>query len=159
MSAATVDGWDHVTLRREQLADNVGQTLQDMEDGQHSKWKDITYHNPICESYWIQWNSLVVRDSMLECNCGSTNEKITAITVLPSSKVKKVLAELHGGFSGGQLGVNKTLNRIRKHYYWLYSVRHTQRWCQKHDTFRASYISQTRSQCVDSPVQCQHNIQ
>jgi hypothetical protein len=39
--------------------------------------------------------------------------KITQIA-LPWSRVKDVLAELHGGQSGGYLGVSKTLNKVRQ---------------------------------------------
>jgi hypothetical protein len=45
----------------------------------------------------------------------------TAQTALPRSKAKEVLAELHGGLSGGHLGVNKTLNKVRQRHYWLHS--------------------------------------
>jgi hypothetical protein len=30
-----------------------------------------------------------------------------------------MLTKLHGGPSGGHLGVNKTLNNVQKRYYWL----------------------------------------
>jgi hypothetical protein len=38
----------------------------------------------------------------------------TAQTVLPWSKVKETVAELHGG----HLGVSKTLEKARQQYYW-----------------------------------------
>jgi hypothetical protein len=38
---AAADGWDRVTLRREQLDDNdVGQTLQEVEARQRPEWRD-----------------------------------------------------------------------------------------------------------------------
>jgi hypothetical protein len=33
--------------------------------------------------------------------------------------VKVVLTELHGGPSGGHLGINKALNKVQQGYYWL----------------------------------------
>jgi hypothetical protein len=36
--------------------------------------------------------------------------------VLPRSRVKDELTELHGGSSGGHLGDNKTLNNVRQRY-------------------------------------------
>jgi hypothetical protein len=35
------------------------------------------------------------------------------------SRVNDVLTELHGGLSGGHLGVNKTLDKVQQRYYWL----------------------------------------
>jgi hypothetical protein len=29
------------------------------------------------------------------------------------------VTELHGGLSGGYMGVNKTLDKVRQRYYWL----------------------------------------
>jgi hypothetical protein len=39
--------------------------------------------------------------------------------VIPRSRVKDVLTELHGGSSGGHLCVNKTLSKVRQRFYWL----------------------------------------
>lgn len=59
-----MDGWDHAALRRKQLANNnMGQILQEVEDEERPEWKDIA---AIYKSYWAQWNSLVVIDSVLE---------------------------------------------------------------------------------------------
>jgi hypothetical protein len=61
-----------------------------------------------------------VRDGILECHWESTSEhsKIAKI-VLPQSRVKDLLNELHGGPSGGHLGVNMTLGKVSQRYYWL----------------------------------------
>jgi hypothetical protein len=42
--------------------------------------------------------------------------------------VKEILAELHGGTSGGHLGVNNTFDKIRQQYYWLHSRSDVERW-------------------------------
>jgi hypothetical protein len=44
------------------------------------------------------------------------------LKLLPWSKVKDVLDKLHGGPSGGHLGVNKTPDKVREQYYWLQAV-------------------------------------
>jgi hypothetical protein len=126
-------------LRRMQLADNyVGQILQEAQVGQHSEWKDIADHSPIYKSYWAQWKFLVVRDNILECHLETANgETKTAQRVLLENKVKEVLAELHGGHSG-HVGGNKTLDKIRQWFSWLYLRRDVERWCQQCDTCAAS---------------------
>jgi hypothetical protein len=56
-----------VALTREQLDDNdVGQIPQEVEAGQRPEWRDIDNRNLISTSCWAQWNSLLVRDGVLE---------------------------------------------------------------------------------------------
>ena len=56
-----------------------------------------------------QWKSLTLRDGMLECHWESADrKKKTAQIVIPHSKVKEVLAVMHGGISGGHLGLTKS---------------------------------------------------
>jgi hypothetical protein len=65
--------------------------------------------------------------------------------VLPHSKVKEVLVEVHREPSRGHLGVNKILDKIRQRYYWLHSRNDVERWCQQCDTCPASQGPRTRS--------------
>jgi hypothetical protein len=80
-----------------------------------------------------------MRDGMLQRHWESADGRTkTAHIVLPQSKVKEVLAELHGRPLGGQLGINKTLDKVRQWYYWLHSRNDIERWCQQCDTCAAS---------------------
>jgi hypothetical protein len=65
---------------------------------------------------------LAVRDGDLERIWESADGKKTktAQTVIPSGKVTEEMAEMHGGFSGGRLRVNKTLDKVRQRYDWLH---------------------------------------
>jgi hypothetical protein len=36
------------------------------------------------------------------------------------NRVKEILVEIHRGTTGGHLGANKTVDKVRQHYYWLY---------------------------------------
>lgn len=38
--------------------------LRGMEAGEHPKWKNIANRSPTYNSFWAQWNSLVVRDTV-----------------------------------------------------------------------------------------------
>jgi hypothetical protein len=44
-------------------------------------------------------------------------ESKIAQIVLPQRRAKDVLTELHGGQSGGHLGVKKTLSKVHQRYY------------------------------------------
>jgi hypothetical protein len=59
--------------------------------------------------------------------------------------VKKVLTKLHGGPSGDDLGVSKTLNKFQQWYYWLQARSDTEKWCQQCDTCAASHDPRTRN--------------
>jgi hypothetical protein len=63
----------------------------------------------------------VVRDGILDHHSQSIDGwSKTALIVLPQSRVKEVMGELHAGLSGQYLGVNNTPNEVKEHYYWLY---------------------------------------
>jgi hypothetical protein len=99
--------------RREQLPDDeMGPLLQEVEAGRRTEWKDIAERSPTYKRYWAQWKSLVVRDGVLERLWESVDGRTkTAQVVIPRNKVKEVLTEMHGGPSGGHLGINKTLDK------------------------------------------------
>jgi hypothetical protein len=123
--------WDTATLRTEQLNDpDIESILQEAETGERQEWKDIADRSPTYKSYWAQCKSLAVRNGILERNWESANGRSQiAKIVLPRSRVKEVVTELHGGSLGGHLGVNKTLNKVRQRYYWLQTKGDIVRWC------------------------------
>jgi hypothetical protein len=58
---------------------------------------------------------------MLERHWESTDvKKETAQIVVPRSKVKEVLAEMHSGTSGGHFGTNKAIDKVWQCFYWLH---------------------------------------
>jgi hypothetical protein len=81
---------------------------------------------------WCHWDS------------SDGRSKIAQI-ILPESRVNDLLTELHGGSSGGHLGVNKTFNKVRQRYYWLQARNDVEKWCQQCDTCAVSRGSRTRN--------------
>jgi hypothetical protein len=110
VTAAVADERDRSTLRREQLADDdLGMLLHEVEAGQRPEWRDISERSPVYKRYWAEWKSLAVRNGVLKRHWDSAYGKIrTAQIVIPRSKVREVLAEIHEGTSGGHLGFKKT---------------------------------------------------
>jgi hypothetical protein len=101
--------------------------------------------SPTYKSYWAQWKSFAVRNGILEHNWESANGRSQiAQIVLPRSRVKDVLTELHSGSSGGHLGVNKILNKFRQRYYWLQARGDIERWGRLCDICAASRGPLTR---------------
>jgi hypothetical protein len=68
------------------------------------------------------------------------NERTKATEIVIQSKVKEMLAELHGELSGEQLWVNKTLDKINQLYCWLHSTSDFERWCQQCDTWQTAEV-------------------
>jgi hypothetical protein len=44
--------------------------------------------------------------------------------------VNRILEEAHDSPSGGHFGVNKTLGKIRKHFYWSSCKQDVEHWCE-----------------------------
>ena len=147
VATAAANCWDRQALRREQLADNdLGPLIREMEAGQRPEWKDISDWGPIYKSYWAKWKSLTLRDGVLERHGESADgKKKTAQIVIPHSKMKEVLAVMHGGTTGGHLGANKIIDKVRQRYYWLHLRGDVERFCQQCDTCAASRGPRTRS--------------
>jgi hypothetical protein len=81
--AANTDGWGHAALRRQQLyGGDIGLILKEIEGQDYPKWKDIRDCSPLCNSYWPQWNSLMVRDDMLEHQWESADGWCKKVTVI-----------------------------------------------------------------------------
>jgi hypothetical protein len=61
-----------------------------------------------------------MRKGMLERHWESLDRRLKiAQIVLPRCRMNDVLTELHGGPSGGHVGVNNTLDEVWQKYYWL----------------------------------------
>jgi hypothetical protein len=97
---------------------DVGQIQQEVEAGQHPEWKDIADRSPVYKRTWDQFNSPVVKDGVLKRHWESADGRTKTVqTALARREVKVLLPEIYGGPSGGHVGVNKTLDKVREQYY------------------------------------------
>ena len=73
------------------------------------------------KGYWAQWESLTLENGLLKRAWESADGRDVVIQlIVPQSKVQSVLKEMHDGLSGGHLGINKNLEKIRKRFYYLH---------------------------------------
>jgi hypothetical protein len=49
-----------------------------------------------------------------------------------------MLVELNSALSGGHVGVNRTLDKVRQRYYWLQARNNVEKWCPHCVTCAAS---------------------
>jgi len=50
--------------------------------------------------------------------------------VIPRHRVKEILEEAHDSSIGGHFGVNKTLEKIQKQFYWAICKQDIENWCK-----------------------------
>jgi len=81
-------------------------------------WKqEIQGASKATNSLWAQWNQLQLKNAVLYCKWETKDGHSTRLQlVLPRSLVPDVLSALHDVPSAGNLGVTKTVKRVRSLY-------------------------------------------
>jgi len=118
--------------RKEQLEDaTLVKIIRGKEEGQRPTRQEITSEGSSAKAYWLQWDSLLLRDGVLHKKWESPNLKINKFQlIVPQKKIKQILEEVHDSPSGGHFGVNKTLDRVRRRYYWVTCKSDVEDWCR-----------------------------
>ena len=81
--------------------------------------------------YLSQYNSLVVFDDILYREWISSNFKTKVLQlVVPRNYVNIDLEEAHDSSSGGHFGITKTLQKIRRRFYWASCKKDVENWCR-----------------------------
>ena len=132
MEAVAAEAWSNEQMRTAQLSDgDLADVIGWLEAGVRPTWNQIVEKGAVVKSYWAQWDSLRIDNGVLkrlwESVDGTTQ---TMQTILPRSKINEVLQVVHDGTSGGHLGVNKTLAKVRQRFYWVNCRRDVEDWCR-----------------------------
>lgn len=90
-----------------------------MEDGKRPDYSEVTAESYMGKSLWAQWSRLALKDELL-CRMWEVEESnnTTYQIVMPLSRQRFILQQMHDSKTSGHLGVTKTLNKIRQAYYW-----------------------------------------
>jgi len=81
--------------------------------------------------YWSYWDALVIIDGVLYKRWVAPNLKTNVFQlIVPRNRVKEILEEAHDSSIGGHFGVNKTLEKIRKRFYWATCKQDVEDWCK-----------------------------
>ena len=92
-------------------------------------WQDISSGDEYMKIYLSQYDSLVVLDDILYREWISSNFKTKVLQlVVPRNYVNTVLEEAHDFPFGGHFGINKTLQKIRKTFYWASCKKDAENW-------------------------------
>jgi len=57
-------------------------------------------------------------------------KNIVVQLIVPKTRIKQILEEAHDSLSGGHFGINKTLEKIRKIFYWASCKQDMEEWCR-----------------------------
>ena len=101
------------------------------ESSQKPSWEDVSAWSPVSKRYWEQWEQLRLAGGVLQRRWESGNGLDRSwIFVVPRSQRKSLLSETHGSVTSGHFGVKKTLERLRKRFYWVGMRRDVSEWCR-----------------------------
>jgi len=121
-----------IDWRQEQLQDSeISIFLQGKEIGERPIWQEITSKGTAAKVYWSYWDSLEVQNGVLYKRWETPNLKNTVVQlIVPKIRIKQILEEAHDSPSGGHFGINKTLEKIRKRFYWATCKQDVEEWCK-----------------------------
>ena len=104
--------------------------LQGKEINKRPELKEIN-RDVSARIYWSYWDALVVKDKILYKRWESPNLKSEIFQIIvPRNLINQVLEEAHDSVACGHFGVNKTLERIRKRFYWATCKNDVENWCR-----------------------------
>ncbi|XP_071652203.1 uncharacterized protein [Temnothorax longispinosus] len=118
--------------RKEQLEDvSIAFIYRGKETGIRPSRFEIPAGNVSARIYWSYWDALSLKDGVLYKRWEAPNLKSSIFQlIVPRNRVNQILEEAHDSFSGGHFGVNKTLEKIRKRFYWATCKQDVEEWCK-----------------------------
>ncbi|XP_011634591.1 uncharacterized protein LOC105425493 [Pogonomyrmex barbatus] len=118
--------------RRAQIEDQeLAMFLLAKENDMRPSWEEVSSKGLSTKIYWHQWHALEVQNGILHKRWEAPNLTNSFLQLMiPRSKVKQILEEAHDTPSGGHFGINKTLEKIRKRFYWATCKKDVEEWCR-----------------------------
>ena len=144
-----LEGWSREQLREWQSCDpDIKRILLWKEAGEERPpWKKVTPLSDGAKAYWTQWKDLSVRDGVLYRKWTARGkEQLGSVwqLVTPNELRHQILEELHSSSIGGHLGITKTVDRVRRRFYWPGYKREIRTWCRKCDKCSSKKAGATR---------------
>ena len=112
---------------------------------EYVKGQSIAYHRLL-----QQWDQLVVHEGVLWRYYAQLHEEQAWWQlVVPKDLQEAVLTEVHEGISGGHLGKDKTLHRLKERFYWPGHYNDVQEW---YSTCASCATRKSNSQAARAPL-------
>ena len=145
-----IDGWDSESIRAKQLSDkNIGPILSAKENSQDARlpWNAVSHGGANLKTLWSQWDRLTVVGGILyrkwypeDGDCADNLQLI-----VPDTMKADLLKYMHDIPSAGHLGVDKTLEKVKKAFYWPRMKSDVHSYCQECDHCAARKASPARN--------------
>lgn len=108
-------------LREGQLEDDSMSWVLKAKEGRSCRpdWETIANSTAAKKTYWAQWDQLDCKQGVL-CRKWETSDGacVKWKVILPRKYRKEYLEAIHGGTTGGHLGVTKTLSNVKQRVHW-----------------------------------------
>ena len=131
-----LEGWEPADIRQLQLEDpSIGPILLAREESlERPLWNKISHSSSHQKCLWRQWDRLKIHGGMLyrTWHNEETDEEILHL-IIPKCRTDEVLKYLHDSPSGGHLGVDKTLEKVKQSFYWPGMKEFVQKYCKECD--------------------------
>ncbi|KMQ88146.1 integrase core domain protein [Lasius niger] len=118
--------------RKEQEEDpSISIILRGKRERERPYRSEIAAQDVSAQIYWMYWDALILREGILYKKWEAPNLKSSFLQlVVPRKRVKEILEEVHDSPSGGHFEINKTLEKIRKRFYWATCKQDVEDWCR-----------------------------
>ncbi|KMQ85118.1 integrase core domain protein [Lasius niger] len=118
--------------RKEQIEDpSISFIYRGKETGIRPSRLEIPTRDVAARIYWSYWNALSLKDGVLYRKWKAPSLKSSIFQlIVPRNRINQILEETHDSSSGGHFGVNKTLEKIRKRFYWATCKQDVEQWCK-----------------------------
>ena len=124
---------DPLQLHTYQMAERtISHILKWKETGNSPEWPAVAHLDLVTKAYWAQWDSLFLKEGGLRHRWESPElGKETRQLKLPTALRASVPKLLRDSSVGGQLGLSKTLGKVRQRFYWIHCRRDVEEWCYR----------------------------
>jgi hypothetical protein len=132
ISRIVLKGENFELWHKEQKEDpGIREVFRGKEVGVRPPRPQLTSGDISARIYWSYWDALVLKDGILYKKWEASNLKSNFLQlVVPRKRVKEILEEAHDSSTGGHFGVNKTLDKIRKRFFWATCKQDVEDWCR-----------------------------
>ncbi|KAK3086157.1 hypothetical protein FSP39_014434 [Pinctada imbricata] len=118
-------------IRQRQADDpEIAEVMKWIASGKRPNWDKISTRNMTLKALWAQFDQLSIDDEVLSRKWYTKHGKIDRVqVVVPQSFRVTVLQQCHDAPSGGHLGRQRTLMKVKQKFYWPGMDRDVRKWC------------------------------
>ena len=121
-AASDSEGMSLAELHEEQVKDpDISLVMQAKSLGEvKPTWDKMSPHSDALKTLWAQYDRLKIKDDVLHRRwIGSHGSSDRWQIIIPRTRRRAVLQQMHDGPLAGHFGVDKTLKKVQESFYWV----------------------------------------